>query len=373
MSSDPLHTRLCEDLGIEFPVVAFTHCKDVVAEVVNAGGLGVLGELSRTPDEIAADIKWLRERVGNRPFGIDLIFPASIPPTTINREDLEAQIPQEHRDFVKRIMAEFNIPEAKTAVPQGEQRGRSLFGFMSNENARKQAEVVLEERVPLLASGLGNPAFLIDAAHARGMKVFGLIGNTRQALREAEAGVDYIIAQGYDAGGHTGEIGTFSLVPQVVDAVAPTPVLAAGGVGSGRHLIASLALGAVGVWTGTVWLTARESDTNIIVKQKILDATERDTLRTRSHTGKPARFLRTAYEEMWERPDAPKPLPMPLQPLLVAELQTAINQHKVAELMSSPAGQVVGMIKELKPARQILFDIIDEARDILDGWAPVTA
>lgn len=372
MARDPLYTRLCEELGIEYPVVAFSHCKDVVVEVVNAGGLGVLGELAHTPDEIAEDIKWIRDRVGSKPFGIDLVFPASIPPVTVNREDLEMQIPQEHRDFIRRIKEEFNIPDPRPRSPQ-EMRGGGMagYGFLSQENARKQAEVVLDERVPVLASGLGNPAFLVQAAHDRGMKVMGLIGNTRQAVREAEAGVDFVIAQGYDAGGHTGEIGTFSLVPQVADAIRPTPVLAAGGVGSGRHLVAALALGAAGVWTGTIWLTARESDTDIIVKQKILDATERDTVRTRAYTGKPARFLRTKYTEIWEQPGAPAPLPMPLQPILTRDLQAAIRDHRVADLMGSPAGQVVGLIKELKPARQIMFDIISEARDILDGWSVV--
>lgn len=367
MAGDPLHTRLCEEFGIEYPVIAFTHCKDVVVEVVNAGGLAVMGEGGATPDEIHADIKWIRDRVGSKPFGIDLLIPASVPPTG-NREDLEAQIPQEYRDFVQRIKEEFNIPDPKPKSPE-EMRRRGMI--QTQENARKQLEVVLDERVPIFASGLGSPAFILEAAHARGMKVIGLIGNVRQAVREAEAGVDFIVAQGYDAGGHTGEIGTFSLIPQVVSAVHPTPVIGAGGVGSGRHLVAAMALGAVGVWSGTIWLTARESDTDIIVKQKILEATERDTVRSRCMSGKPIRQIRTKWTDAWEQPGAPPPLPMPLQGILVGRLQEAIRDYKIADLMGSPAGQVVGMIHELKPARQILFDIIDEARDILEGWSVV--
>lgn len=366
MAGDPLHTRLCDDLGIEFPIVAFTHCKDVVAAVVNAGGLAVYGAGGKWDDELAQDIRWIRERVGSKPFGVDILMPASVPPSGTSGE-LAEQIPPNYREFVARIKREASIPDPKP-IPPSERPERRIT---TQETARAQMDVVLSERVPVLASGLGNPAWALEAAHARGIKVFGLIGNVRQALREAQAGVDYIIAQGYDAGGHTGEIGTFSLVPQVVAAVQPTPVICAGGVGSGGQLAAALCLGAVGVWTGTIWLSSRESDTDITVKQKILDATERDTVRSRCMSGKPIRQLRTRYTEVWEQPGAPLPLPMPLQGILVADLQRSIRDHRIADWMGSPAGQVVGMIKEMKPAAQIVFDIVDEARDAFDRLSGV--
>ncbi|HWO93642.1 MAG TPA: nitronate monooxygenase family protein [Dehalococcoidia bacterium] len=369
MAHDPLHTKFCDMFGLEFPVIAFTHCKDVVVAVTNAGGLGVMGEVGRTPEEIEQDVRWIRERVGEKAFGVDLLFPASIPPKA-NLEDLQAQIPEEHRKFVRQIKEKYNVPDPKREGAR--MRGG---GMMSQEHARRQLDVVLEERVPLFASGLGNPAFIVEAAHERGIKVAGLIGKVRQARREIEAGVDFIIAQGYDAGGHTGEIGTFTLVPQVAAIAGDTPVILAGGVGTGKHLAAALCLGAQGVWTGTIWLTARESDTDMIVKEKILAATEEDTLRSRCMTGKPVRQLKTQWTEEWESPGAPSPLPMPLQGILTGDLMLAIGQYKIEPLMGSPAGQVVGTIHEMKPARDIVFDIIEEARDVLDGLAgePVTA
>jgi NAD(P)H-dependent flavin oxidoreductase YrpB (nitropropane dioxygenase family) len=359
MPRDPLHTKLCDMFGVEFPIVAFTHCKDVAVAVINAGALAVLGAGGHTPDEIHADIKWIRDRVGSRPFGIDLLIPASVPPSG-NREDLEAQIPDGHRQFVRRIKEEFNIPPPKAD-------GRRSRPPLTQEYARRQLDVVLEERVPIFASGLGNPAFVLEAAHARGMKVFGLIGKVRQARREIEAGIDVIVAQGTDAGGHTGEIGTFSLVPQVVAVAGDTPVLAAGGVGTGRHLVAALALGAVGVWTGTIWLATRESDTPMIVKEKLLAATEDDTIRSRCMSGKPIRQIKTAWTEVWERPGAPAPLPMPLQGMLVGEVLQAVSDYQIEPLMGTPAGQVVGTIHALKPARQVVLDIIEEARDVIDA------
>lgn len=360
MPRDPLHTKLCDMFGVEFPIVAFTHCKDVAAAVINAGALAVLGAGGHTPDEIHADIKWIRDRVGDRPFGIDLLIPASVPPSG-NREDLDAQIPDGHRQFVHHIKEEFNIP-----APKGTD-GRRNRMIITQENARKQLDVVLEERVPIFASGLGNPSFVLEAAHARSMKVFGLIGRVRQARREIESGVDVIVAQGTDAGGHTGEIGTFSLVPQVVAIAGNTPVLAAGGVGTGAQLVAALGLGAAGVWTGTIWLATRESDTPMIVKEKLLAATEDDTIRSRCMSGKPIRQIKTAWTEVWERPGAPSPLPMPLQGLLVGEVLEAVSENQIEPLMGTPAGQVVGTIHELKPARQVVFDIVEEARDVIDN------
>ncbi len=368
MSADALKTRLCEDFGIEYPIIAFSSCREVVRAVVNVGGLGVLGVGGMTPEEIERAIRWLREQVGSKPFGLDVLIPASVPPSG-SKAELREQIPPEYWEFVEGIKRDNAIPPPKPKT------GAALTDrpAQTQQAARQQLDVILEERVPILASGLGSPAFILDAAHQRGMKVFGLIGNVRQARREAEAGVDYIVAQGTDSGGHTGEIGTFSLVPQVVNAVNPTPVICAGGVGSGRQLAAAICLGAVGVWTGTIWLTAKESDTDIIVKEKIVAATERDTTRSRSSSGKPIRQLQTKWTEVWGSPDAPSPLPMPLQGILVNDVLTSVRDHRIADFMGSPAGQVVGMIDELRPAAQIVSDIMDEAREALNALSPVSA
>jgi NAD(P)H-dependent flavin oxidoreductase YrpB (nitropropane dioxygenase family) len=363
MNGDPLHTKICDMFGIEFPIFAFSHCKDVVAAVTNAGGLGVLGELARGPDEIAQDIAWIRERVGDKPFGVDLVFPASAPPSA-DREQIANQIPEEHKRFVASLMERYDIPEPGPAPSRPEGAGGGLF---SQEAARKQLDAVLDVGVPLFVAGLGNPAFIVEAAHAKGIKVAGLIGRTRQARREVEAGVDVLIAQGYDAGGHTGDIGTFTLIPQVVAVAGTTPVLAAGGVGTGRHLAAALCLGAAGVWTGTLWLASRESDADMIIKEKILAATEDDTVRTRASSGKPMRQIKSQWSVEWEAPGAPPALPLPLQGQLVAEVERAIRQHKIEPLMWSPAGQVIGAIHEIKPCRDIIYDMVDEAHEVFEG------
>src|SRR3989304_4433135 len=200
MAKDPLHTKLCDMLGIEFPIVAFTHCKDVAAAVINAGGFAVIGEGRRTPDEIRADVKWMRERVGSKPFGVDLLLPASVPPKgTV--EELMAQVPEEHKKFVQGIKERYNIPDPKSR-PEFHK-----LQWLSQEGSRRQIDAVLEERGPVFASGLGSPAFVVEAAHARGIQVWGLVGKPRQAKRELEAGVDAIIAPGSDPAGHTGHIG----------------------------------------------------------------------------------------------------------------------------------------------------------------------
>jgi len=332
--------------------------------VTNAGGLGVLGELAHAPEQIAQDIAWLRERVGDKPFGVDLIFPASLPEKAPSLEERRQVITQEHRDFVQQFMEQHHLPEpastrgSDAAVP---------IGMSSLDDARRQLDVLLEERVPLIAAGLGSPAFVLDAAHARGIKVAGLVGRTRQARREIEAGVDIIIAQGYDGGGHTGEIGTFTLVPQVVAIAGDTPVLCAGGVGTGRHLAAALCFGAAGVWSGTLWLASRESDSSLLVKEKILASTEDDTIRSRALTGKPARQLKSAWNLAWEAPDAPPPLPFPLQMVLSGRIMAAARETNDPALAGSPAGQVIGTIDAIKPCREIIYDMVEEARDVFDS------
>jgi NAD(P)H-dependent flavin oxidoreductase YrpB (nitropropane dioxygenase family) len=360
MVNDPLHTQLCDMLGIEFPVVAFTHCNDVAAAVINAGGFAVIGQGRYTPDEIAANIKWMRDRVGSKPFGIDLLLPASAPPSG-TLEGLLAQIPEEHRQFVQGIKERYNIPEPKN-VPL-----HHRLQWLSQEGSRRQLEAVLEERVPVFASGLGSPAFVVEAAHARGMQVWGLVGKPRQAQREIDAGVDVIIAAGYDAGGHSSSIGTFSMVPAVVGVAGDTPVLAAGGVTTGRHLAAALCLGAAGVWTGSVWLTSRESDADMLEKEMLIAATAEDTLQSRSYSGFTQRNLRSQWHVEWDTPEAPKPLPWPYQMVLSGPIFQAAADYGIEQFKMVAVGQGVGFMSSMKPARQIVFDMVDEARSIIEG------
>jgi NAD(P)H-dependent flavin oxidoreductase YrpB (nitropropane dioxygenase family) len=360
MPKDPLRTKLCDMLGIEFPIVAFTHCKDVAVAVINSGGFAVLGEAMHTPEEIAADIQWIRDRVDGKPFGIDLVLPASSPPAG-SIGDLVAKIPESHRKFAQYIKEKYNVPDPKGPIDLHQ------WGGLNQEMARSQLDVLLDERVPVIASGLGSPAFILDRAHERGIKVFGLVGKTRQAVRQLEAGVDVIIAQGYDAAGHTGAMGTFSIVPEVVSIAGDTPIIAAGGVTTGRHLAAALCLGASGVWTGTLWLASRESDVDMIIKERLLAATADDTNYSNCISGMTMRVLGCPWTEEWSKPEAPPPLAPPYQMLLSSDYIQGANDNRREDLMTEAAGQGVGFVTTMKPARQIVFDMVEEALDALES------
>ena len=362
--NSPLHTPLCDKLGIEYPVVAFTHCKDVAVAVINSGGFAVLGEALHTPDEIAADIKWIRERIGGKPFGIDLVLPSSVAAET-SVDELLAMIPQEQRDFEQQIKRKYNVPDPKIAP------NIHVWGGLDQKRALDQLEVVFDERVPVFASGLGSPAFLLKRAHELGMQVWGLVGKPRQARRQIEAGTDVIIAQGFDAAGHTGNIGTFSIVPQVVDAARGTgiPVIAAGGVTTGRHLAAALALGADGVWTGSLWLTSRESDLNMPLKERLLEAETEDTMYSNCISGYTMRTTRSPWHDEWMSDAAPEVLKPPLQMILSSNYIQGSLDYQRKDLMTEAAGQGIHYVKEMKPARQILSDIVEEALDVFDRFA----
>jgi NAD(P)H-dependent flavin oxidoreductase YrpB (nitropropane dioxygenase family) len=364
------HPSLNELLGTEYPIAAFSHCRDVVAAVSNAGGLGVLGAVTYTPEQLDVELSWIEEQIGDRPYGVDLLLPVGTAAAArqISPEDLEALLvdpspilPKEHRDFVARLLDEHGIPE----LPDGGAEARRLL----NPPAAL-AEVAFAHRIRLIASALGPPpAELVAGAHDRGVLVAALVGTTEHARRQKAAGVDVIVAQGSEAGGHTGTIGTMVLVPDVVDTVAPTPVLAAGGIASGRQMAAAMALGAQGVWTGSVWLTTEEAETHPVVKQKLLAASATDTVRSRCRTGKPARQLRSGFTDAWEDPSSPEPLPMPLQPLLVAEAIERIDRaassgnQEAVQLANYFVGQVVGRLDRIKPARQVVQEIVTEYVD----------
>ena len=366
-----MHNRVCELLGIEFPILAFTHCRDVVAAVTRAGGMGVLGAAGHTPEELDIDLKWITEQVGGRPFGVDLIVPAKYVGKDeggVSRSELRARIPQAHRDFVEDIMRRYDVPP----LPEGDgpRRGGGDAAPMSHDQAVPLMDVAFSYPIGLIVNALGSPPpDMVARAREHGVKVAALAGKAAHAVRHVAAGVDLVIAQGYEAGGHTGDIATMVLIPEIVDAVAPVPVLAAGGIGSGRQMAAALALGAEGVWCGSVWLTTEEAETHPLVKQKFLAATSSDTLRSRSKTGKPARQLRSAWTDEWDSPASPGPLPMPLQPILIGEASVRID--RAAKDLSSGAGQlanyfvgqVVGSMNEVKPAARVVLEMVEQFID----------
>ena len=360
-----MRTPLCDQLGIEFPIIAFSHCRDVVAAVTRAGGMGVLGAVAFSPAQLEVELSWLDEHVGGRPYGVDVLLPqrfAGAEEGGGTLESLSALIPDEHRQFVDDLLDRYGVPPLPSGTP-------TFSGKLevSQKGVTALMDVAFAHRPRLVASALGPaPDFLVDAAHEQGAVVAGLVGSRRHAERQRAAGVDLIVAQGYEAGGHTGEIGTMVLVPEVVDAVAPTPVLAAGGIGSGRQIAAALALGAQGVWCGSVWLTTHEAETHPVVREKMLRASSSDTVRTRATTGKPARQLRTAWTDEWDDPAHPDPLPMPLHTMLTAEAQTRVQRAAATpgsgaeRLITYFVGQIVGSMTTVRPAAQVVQDMVEE-------------
>jgi len=366
-----MRTPVCDSLGIEYPIFAFSHCRDVVAAVSRSGGMGVLGALVFTPEQLERELEWIEKNVGGNPYGVDVVIPAAYVGKEqggLEKLDLEKLVPDEHKRFLEALLQRYGVPPLPKDVPRDE----SLFGW-SDTMGRALVDVAMSYPIKLLANALGPPpADVIDRAHAAGVQVAALVGRADQAQRQQAAGVDIIVAAGYEAGGHTGDVSTLVLVPEVVDAVAPRPVLAAGGIGSGRQMAAALALGAQGVWTGSIWLTTTENDGDTVITERLLAATSNDTIRTRCITGKPARMLRSRYIDAWESPESPGPLPMPLQHLATAEAHQRVRRAALAgsataaELTVTPVGQIVGRMNQLRPARQVVSDMVDEYIDAVE-------
>ena len=364
-----MQTKLAEELGLEFPIFAFTHCRDVAAAVSKAGGLGVLGVAGHSMKNLKMELDWIEKEVGDKPYGVDLLLPTKFAGSDrggFSAKELDERIPQEHRKFLDDLLSQHGVPSLPSNVELGEE---FAVGY---EKQRDVIELAFEHRISLIASALGPPpAWMIEKGRELGVKVAALAGTVEHARRHVEAGVDIVVAQGYEAGGHTGTVSTMVLVPEVVDAVSPVPVLAAGGIGNGRQITASLALGAQGVWCGSVWLTTEEAETHPVVKEKFLKAGSSDTVRSRSLTGKPARQLRSAWTDAWEDPTNPDPLPMPLQPRLVREAQariqrTAHNNKGAEQLANYFVGQIVGTMNHVKSVRTVMEEFAVEYADTME-------
>ena len=370
-----MRNDVTEMFGIDVPIFAFSHCRDVVAAVTKAGGMGVLGAVAHTPQQLEIDLAWIENEVGGRPYGIDVIVPAKYGGSDqggYTVADIQNLIPAEHRAFVEDILRRYEVPDFPSEESGPFVGGRSA-PFSANQ-ADQLLDVALAFNPVLVVNALGPPPpHMIDRVKAAGRKVGALAGTATHAERHVLAGVDLIIAQGGEAGGHTGEIGTMVLIPEIVDAVGNVPVLGAGGIGRGRQMAAAMALGAQGVWCGSVWLTTEEAETLPAVKEKFLQARSGDTVRSRSRTGKPARQLKTAWTDEWENPANPAPLPMPLQPFLVGRALARIDHaaHQTGsgaeQLANYFVGQIVGSMNEVKPAAQVVYDMIDEFIEAVQG------
>jgi len=358
-SRDALHTAICDRLGIRYPIFGFSHSVEVTAAITNAGGFGVYGATRDMPDAISARLAEIRSRVGDRPFGADLLLPTGM----ADKNDwaaAEARIPEGHKAFVRHLKEKYKVPDPT---------GKSFFSSVvrSNELFEAQADAVLASDVNLFASAIGTPRHMIERAKEAGKITLSLVGAPKHVKYAKAAEVDVIVAQGYDAGGHTGPIGTMSLVPQIVDLAGEIPVLAAGGIADGRQVAASLALGAQGVWLGTVWLTTEEHRVNRRILEKLWKAGSADTVLTRSHSGKTCRVLRTAWSEEWDAEGAPKPLEMPYQHVLIGDLLTGVMEHEIEPLMYEAAGQGVAWCNEMTTVGQVVERLVAEAREALAG------
>lgn len=367
-----MRTPLCERLGIEFPIFAFTHCRDVAAAVSQAGGLGVLGAVGFSAEQLEIEMKWIDEHVGDKPYGVDIVIPGKYEGkgSDLDAGALEAKlkelVPQQHRDFAKKLLADHGVPE----LPAGE-KARELLGWTAT-TAGPQIEAILKHpKVKVVANALGTPpADVIKDIQSTGRLVGALCGSVKHALAHKAAGVDFVIAQGGEGGGHTGDVGSIVLWPQVIDAVSPLPVLAAGGIGDGRQMAAALMMGAQGVWTGSLWLTVAEAETPPAQKESLLHATSHDTVRSRSWTGKPCRMLRNDWTEAWENPENPKPLGMPLQFMVTADAVARTHRYasKAQPVAFNPVGQVVGIMNEERPVREVIVELVEQYLDAVERF-----
>jgi NAD(P)H-dependent flavin oxidoreductase YrpB (nitropropane dioxygenase family) len=372
-----MQTEIARRLGCEVPIFAFTHCRDVVVEVTKAGGFGVLGASTFSPEHLEQELRWIDDHVEGRPYGVDVLIPSSYDHAAeeaVTGGDPQALIPAEHRAFMDRILAQADVPplpdDERARVRQEIVAGR---GGMTPEGARRLLRVALTHPgVKLVVSALGAPPpDVISDLKARNVTIGALCGRASHARRHRDAGVEMLIAQGTEAGGHTGAISTFVLVPQVVEACPEIPVLAAGGITRGSHIAAALALGAQGVWCGTVWLGTRESELTPIEKEALFAARAEDTLRSKVRTGKTVRMIRSRMTDAWEEPGAPPYLPTPLQGILYNEIHARILRSQRKELISIPAGQGVVDVTQETSVREVMLRMQTEYLDATDRLSKV--
>jgi NAD(P)H-dependent flavin oxidoreductase YrpB (nitropropane dioxygenase family) len=369
-----VRTELCDRFGIEYPIFVFTPSEKVAAAVSKAGGLGVLGCVRfNDADDLENVLQWMDANTDGKPYGVDIVMPAKIP-TEGTSVDINKLIPAEHREFVDKTLADLGVPP----LPEDEAKSEGVLGWLHSV-ARSHVDVALKHPIKLIANALGSPPKdVIDQAHAAGVPVAALAGSAKHALRHAENGVDIVVAQGHEAGGHTGEIGSMVLWPEIVDALdGKTPVLAAGGIGTGRQVAAALALGAQGVWMGSAFLTSAEYDLGVrlesgrsVVQEAMLKATSADTVRRRIYTGKPARLLKSRWTDAWDADGAPEPLPMPLQNILVSEAHQRMSDSSDPTAVAMPVGQIVGRMNEIRPVADIIAELVsgfEDASRRLDG------
>lgn len=357
-----MQTPLAKQLDLEFPIFAFTHCRDVAAAVSNAGGMGVLGAVGFTPEQLAAELDWLDEHC-ERTYGVDIVIPQKyegmdeLDPAKLE-EDLKAMISDEHREFAKRIFDEAGVPDISD-----DEKPHELLGFGLATAMPLLNEALSRPKCSIIVNALGTPPPDVVAHIQESGRLLGaLCGSVRQATSHAEAGLDFVVCQGGEGGGHTGDVGSIVLWPEVLDAIGDVPMLAAGGIGNGRQMAAAMAMGAQGVWTGSLWLTVEEADIPPGQMAEYLAASSRDTVRSRSWTGKPCRMIRNDWVEAWERDDTPEPLGMPMQSMITVNNMARGHRYpeQAAKVNFMPCGQVIGQLNTVRKSKDVVFELVNE-------------
>ena len=367
-----MKTDICKKLGIEYPIFAFTHCRDVVVAVSKAGGIGVLGAVGYSPEQLKEELDWIDEQIGEYPYGVDTVIPQKYEGMDEKNpeqllESLQKMIPDGHRKFVEDLLSANGVPEApETNGPKG-----GLLGWTEATAEPQIEEALKHQNVKLIANALGTPpADMIKKIQDKGVLIGALCGKIKQAVAHKEAGLDFIIAQGGEGGGHTGEIGSIVLWPQIVDAVDGLPVLAAGGIGNGRQMAAAMSTGVQGVWCGSLWLAVEEAAAQPAEKDSYLNATSEDTIRSKAWTGKPARMLKNKWTEAWENPENPDPLPMPLQGMITFDAMRRTSMYassgNTQEVSFNAAGQVIGQVKQVESVKDVIYRMINEYLDSVE-------
>jgi len=364
-----MNNAVCRMVGCEFPLFAFSHCRDVVVAVSKAGGFGVLGATRFTPEQLEEELAWIDAHIDGAPYGVDVLVPEIVDPRVAEFQDNEqraAAISDQHRQFTAELLQQYGVDVSPADVVRYEGRAG-----ITPENGYAQMEVAFRHPIRLIANALGiAPARMIEEGKKRGVPVAALVGAKEHALRQAAAGVDIVVAQGTEAGGHCGEVSTLVLIPEVVRALKGAgydiPVLAAGGIMTGAQMAGMMAAGAQGAWTGSVWLATTEAETSEAFREKMVAARSRDTVRSRSRTGKPARQLKTAWHEVWDSPQGPGPLPMPLmgmvsEPAFQRIEKSVVNGNEAArDLVSYFVGQGVGLVDQVRSAKGVVQDFREE-------------
>ena len=372
-----MQTELAQRLGIEFPIFAFTHCRDVVVEVSKAGGFGVLGAVGFSPEQLEVELQWIDEHVDGKPYGVDIVIPDTyLGQGEFDAEkletDLRAMIPDDHKRFAHQLLEDHHVPE----IPEGEETHSGMMGW-TMATAGPLVDVALDhDGVKLIANALGTPpAEIVTKVQESGRLIGALCGSVKHALNHKEAGLDFVVCQGGEGGGHTGDVGSIVLWPEVIDAIGDMPLLAAGGIGDGRQMAAAMAMGAAGVWTGTLWLTVEEADIPPGQMKSYLGASSRDTIRSKSFTGKPCRMLKNDWTDAWEADDTPEPLGMPLQMMVAIEAVTRGHRYpeQAVDVNFNPCGQVIGQATKVRKTRDVIFEMVEQYIDCVERMNRLSA